>query len=44
VLADLRLDVPALVRARQWLVPVDPSSYRDIGTALLKRHGLNCSP
>jgi dimethylaniline monooxygenase (N-oxide forming) len=40
VLADLRLDVSRAVRARQWLVPVDPSSYRDIGTALLKRHGL----
>ncbi|GAA3597749.1 NAD(P)/FAD-dependent oxidoreductase [Kineosporia mesophila] len=40
VLADLQLDVGPVVKARQWLLPVDPSSYRGIGTALLTRHGL----
>lgn len=43
VLADLRLDIPAAVKAGQWLVPVNPSSYRGVGTALLKRHGLKDS-
>lgn len=40
VLSDLRLDVGGLTKARQWLLPVDPSSYRSVGTALLQRHNL----
>ncbi|GLY29673.1 NAD(P)/FAD-dependent oxidoreductase [Kineosporia sp. NBRC 101731] len=39
LLTDLRLDVGPLTKARQWLLPVDPSAYRGIGTALLARHG-----
>ncbi|WP_285626849.1 NAD(P)/FAD-dependent oxidoreductase [Kineosporia sp. NBRC 101677] len=40
VLSDLLLDVGPLTKARQWLLPVDPSSYRDVGTRLLRKHGL----
>ncbi len=41
VLHDLRLDVGPLTKVCQWLLPVDPSAYRQIGTALLQRHGLH---
>jgi hypothetical protein len=37
VLADLRLNIPARVRAAHWLVPVTPAAYRDITPALLRR-------
>ncbi|GAB3256884.1 flavin-containing monooxygenase [Kineosporia babensis] len=40
VLQDLLLDVGPLTKARQWLLPVDPATYRKVGPALLQRHGL----
>jgi hypothetical protein len=37
MLSDLRLNVSPLTRAKQWLLPVDPSDYRAVTSALLAR-------
>ena len=39
VLEDLDLQIPARVRAGQWLNPVDPRAYRDVTPRLLARLG-----
>ncbi|MEJ2869874.1 NAD(P)/FAD-dependent oxidoreductase [Actinomycetospora sp. OC33-EN08] len=39
VLGDLDLQIPARVRAAQWLNPVDPAAYRDVTPRLLARLG-----
>ncbi|MDL5155184.1 flavin-containing monooxygenase [Actinomycetospora termitidis] len=39
VLGDLDLQIPARVRAAQWLNPVDPGAYRDVTPRLLARLG-----
>lgn len=38
ILTEINLNVGPLVRARQWLTPVNPRSYRRITPALLDRH------
>jgi hypothetical protein len=37
VLGDLHVNIGAAVRAWHWLMPVDPSAYRHITSAVLKR-------
>lgn len=37
MLEDIGIDVSALTRARQWLTPVDPTSYAHVTTELLER-------
>jgi hypothetical protein len=37
VLADLRVNIPAPVRASHWLNPVDPAAYRGITPRVLAR-------
>ena len=39
VLEDLDLQIPARVRAAQWLNPVDPGAYRDVTPRLVARLG-----
>ncbi|WP_300007806.1 NAD(P)/FAD-dependent oxidoreductase [Pseudonocardia sp.] len=39
VLGDLRLQIPARVRASHWLNPIDPAAYRGVTPALLERLG-----
>jgi hypothetical protein len=36
VLGDVGLQIPARVRAAQWLNPIDPAAYRDVTPALLR--------
>ena len=37
MLEDIGLDVSALTRLRQWLLPIDPRAYRSIEERLLER-------
>ncbi len=37
VLGDVGLDVSRLVKAKQWLLPIDPSDYRSITPTLARR-------
>ncbi|HEY2222112.1 NAD(P)/FAD-dependent oxidoreductase [Actinomycetospora sp.] len=39
VLGDVGLQIPARVRAAQWLNPVDPTAYRDVTPRLLAQLG-----
>ena len=37
VLGDLHVNISPAVRARHWLMPVDPAAYRHITPAVLKQ-------
>jgi hypothetical protein len=39
LLGDIGLDVSAVTRRRQWLLPIDPGAYRSIEERLLRRAG-----
>lgn len=43
VLSDVGLNVGPLTRARQWLLPVNPSNYRRITPRLARRLGVKAS-
>lgn len=43
VLADVGLNVGPLTRARQWLLPINPSNYRKITPRLARRLGAKAS-
>ena len=44
VLDDLDLNIPARVRASHWLNPVDPTAYRNVTPALVRRLGQGTAP
>lgn len=43
VLSDVGLNVGPLTRARQWLLPINPSNYRKITPRLARRLGVKAS-
>ena len=44
VLDDVGLNIPARVRASHWLNPVDPTAYRNVTPALVRKLGQGTEP